>query len=79
MLGLALLWVGAVLFLNGIWLMGRIGSREIAIINIFTGAVTALVAMYLAFGPGQQSGGATGGGAYPAVLIYLPVGGLQPV
>ncbi len=54
MLGLALLWVGAVLFLNGIWLLGRIGDREIAIINIFSGLVTAAVAAYLAFGPGAD-------------------------
>ena len=56
LLGLALLWVGAALFLNGIWLMGRIGNREIAVINVFTGIVTALVAAYLAFGPGADAG-----------------------
>ncbi len=54
LLGLALLYVGAVLFLNGIWLMGRIGDREIAVINIFSGGVTLLVAVYLAFGPGAD-------------------------
>ena len=62
MLGLALLWVGAVLFLNGIWLMGRIGSREIAIINIFTGGVTASVAAYLAFGPNNNLASIQGAG-----------------
>ena len=56
MLGLALLYVGAVLFLNGLWLMGRIGDREIAIINIFSGLLTAAVAAYLAFGPGSDAG-----------------------
>ena len=56
LLGLALLWVGSVLFLNGIWLMGRIADREIAIINIFSGTVTAAVAVYLAFGPGADAG-----------------------
>ena len=55
LLGFALLYVGAVLFLNGLWLMGRIGDREIAIINIFSGAVTAGVAAYLAFGPGADA------------------------
>ena len=34
LLGFALLYVGAVLFLNGLWLMDRIGDREIAVINI---------------------------------------------
>lgn len=55
MLGLALLYVGAVLFLNGLWLMGRIGDREIAIINIFSGLLTAAVAAFLAFGPGSNA------------------------
>ncbi len=56
LLGLALMYVGSVLFLNGIWLMGRIGDREIAIINFFVGGLTALVAAYLAFGPGADAG-----------------------
>lgn len=55
LLGLALLYVGSVLFLNGIWLMGRIGDREIAIINIFVGALTALVSAFLAFGPNADA------------------------
>ncbi len=55
LLGLALLYVGAVLFLNGLWLIGRIADREIAIINIFTGGVTLLVALYSAFGPGANA------------------------
>lgn len=44
MLGLVLLYVGAVLFVNGIWLLGRITPREVAIMNIFTGLVGLLVA-----------------------------------
>ena len=51
LLGLALLYVGAVLFLNGLWLMGHVDDREIAVINIFSGGITLLVALYLAFGP----------------------------
>ena len=51
LLGLALLYVGAVLFLNGLWLMGHVDDREIAVINIFSGGITVLVALYLAFGP----------------------------
>lgn len=56
LLGLALLYVGAVLFLNGIWLLGKIQDREIFIINIFVGGITLLVALYLAFGPGADAG-----------------------
>ena len=49
--GLVLLFVGAVLFLNGIWVMGHIEDREIAVINVFVGTLTLLVAVYLALGP----------------------------
>lgn len=55
LLGLALLYVGAVLFLNGLWLLGRIGDREIAIINIFVGGLTLLVALHLAFIEGDPA------------------------
>jgi hypothetical protein len=54
LLGLALLFVGAVLFLNGLWLMGHVDDREIAVINIFVGGLTLLVALMLAFGPGAD-------------------------
>lgn len=37
MLGLILLYVGAVLFVNGVWLMERISGREVAVINILVG------------------------------------------
>jgi putative amide transporter protein len=46
LLGLVLLYVGAVLFVNGIWLLGRIGDREIAIMNVFTGLVGVMVAIF---------------------------------
>lgn len=55
LLGLALLYVGAVLFLNGIWLMGHIQDREIWVINVFSGGITLLIALYLAFGPGADA------------------------
>ncbi len=50
-LGLVLLYVGAVLFLNGLWILGQIGDREISVINVFVGALTLLAALYWAFGP----------------------------
>lgn len=55
LLGLALLYVGAVLFLNGIWLMGGINDREIWVINVFSGGITLLIALYLAFGPAADA------------------------
>jgi hypothetical protein len=51
LLGLSLLYVGAVLFLNGLWMLGRIGGRDIWIINAFTGGLTLLVSLRLALTP----------------------------
>lgn len=56
LLGLALLYVGAVLCLNGLWLLNRIGDKEIWVINIFSGVVTFLVALQLAFGANADAG-----------------------
>lgn len=50
LLGLSLFYVGAVLILNGLWMLGRISDREIAVINLFTGGLTLLVSLKLAFG-----------------------------
>jgi putative amide transporter protein len=52
--GLALFYVGAVLCLNGLWVLGRVGDKEIAVIDIFVGGITLLVALSLAFGPGAD-------------------------
>lgn len=46
MLGMVLLYVGAVLFVNGIWLLGKIQDREVAIINVFAGLVGLVVAIF---------------------------------
>jgi hypothetical protein len=54
LIGMLLFWVGAVLFLNGLWLMGRIGDKEISVIDIFVGVLTLIIALYLAFGPGAD-------------------------
>lgn len=44
LLPLSLLFVGAVLVLNGLWMTGRISDREIVLINGATAAITATVA-----------------------------------
>jgi hypothetical protein len=44
MIGPILLFVGAVLFLNGLWILGQVEDREIAIINIFVGVLGLAVA-----------------------------------
>jgi putative amide transporter protein len=54
-LGLVLLYVGAVLSLNGLWMLGRIGDREIAIINILVGLLCLRVAHEHAFGPAADA------------------------
>jgi hypothetical protein len=48
MVGPLFLFVGAVLFLNGLWILGKIQDREIAIINIFVGVLAVVIAI-LAF------------------------------
>lgn len=55
LLGLSLFYVGAVLILNGLWMLGRIGDREIPVINLFTGGLTLLVSFKLAFGEAADS------------------------
>ncbi|RTR01128.1 AmiS/UreI family transporter [Halomonas nitroreducens] len=53
--GLSRLYVGAVLVLNGLWLLGRIEDREIQAINFLVGGVSLAVAAYAAFGPGADA------------------------
>lgn len=55
MLGLVLFYVGAVLCLNGLWLLGHIGDNEIAVIDVFVGGITLLASLFLAFGPGANA------------------------
>jgi putative amide transporter protein len=50
LLGFVLLYVGAVLFLNGVWMFGNIDDREIVVINVATGLVASSVAIASAFG-----------------------------
>ena len=44
LLPLTLLFVGAVLILNGLWISGRISDREIIVINLATAGITSVVA-----------------------------------
>lgn len=48
--GFVLFYVGAVLFLNGLWLMGKIEDREIVVMNIVTATVSGAVVLHQAFG-----------------------------
>lgn len=55
-LGMGLLYVGAVLIVNALWLLGKASDRDTAVLNFFTGALTFLIALWWAFG-GQASEG----------------------
>lgn len=45
LLPLSLLFVGAVLVLNGLWMTGRISDKEIVVINFVTAGITGMVAV----------------------------------
>lgn len=55
-LGFLLFYVGTVLFLNGLWLMGTIEDREIVVINVVSGLVAVAVVVQGAFGSGADAG-----------------------
>lgn len=48
-LGLTLLYVGAVLFINGIWLLGKISNQEVSVINVLVGLLSFIIALHLIF------------------------------
>jgi len=60
LLSLSLLYVGAVLCLNGLWLLGRIGDKEIWVINVFSGGVTLLISLQMAFGANADAASVKG-------------------
>ncbi len=45
MLGLVLLYVGAVLFINGLTMLGKIAPREAAVMNLFAGGISLFVSL----------------------------------
>ena len=49
MLGLVLLYVGCVLFINGLTMLGHINSKESVIMNVFTGLLAVIAAIYNMF------------------------------
>ena len=50
LLGLSLFWVGAVLFLNGLWVLETVGESAIAVFDVFVGALTLVVSHLYALG-----------------------------
>ncbi|GEC10068.1 transporter [Streptomyces spinoverrucosus] len=55
MANVGLLFVGAVLFLNGLMLLGKVDSRAAAIFNLFVGGLQVLTPTYLIIAANQDS------------------------
>lgn len=66
LVGLVLIYVGVVLFQNGLWLHGRISNKEVALPNIFCGTVMVVVPLLLVWGPTLTLGAVKG-----AALVLL--------
>lgn len=74
-LGMGLLFVGAVLIVNGLWLLGKGSDRDTSILNFFVGALTFLIAMWWAFGGEASEGTAfNAAGTLLFAFTYLWVG-----
>lgn len=74
-LGMGLLFVGAVLIVNGIWLLGKAEDRDTAVLNFFVGGLTFLIAVWWAFGGEASEGTAfNAAGTLLFAFTYLWVG-----
>ena len=72
---LGLLFVGAVLFVNGLALLGRVDPRAAAPINLFVGALLVVVVLYLALpAAGDLTPVFTAAGFLLFGFVYLYVG-----
>ncbi len=76
---LGLLFVGAVLFVNGLALLGRVEPRAAAPINLFVGALLVVVVLYLALPAGEDLTPvftAAGFLLFGFVYLYVGIGNL---
>ncbi|MFB6102172.1 MAG: AmiS/UreI family transporter [Haloplanus sp.] len=55
-LGMGLVYVGAVLIVNGLWLLGYGDGDDVAILNFLTGLITFLIAVWWGFFPEASAG-----------------------
>jgi hypothetical protein len=70
-----LLFVGAVLFMNGLLLLGKVDARSAAVFNLFVGALQVLTPTYLIFtANGDQDKILAASGIYLFGFTYLYVG-----
>jgi putative amide transporter protein len=70
-----LLYVGAVLFLNGVMILGRVDAKAAAVFNLFVGGLQVLTPTYLIFTAGGDSNIIlNAAGIYLFGFTYLYVG-----
>ncbi|MGW4554435.1 AmiS/UreI family transporter [Streptomyces sp. NPDC004365] len=75
MSNVGLLFVGAVLFMNGLLLLGRVDPKSAAVFNLFVGALQVLTPTYLIFTAGDdQMKILAASGIYLFGFTYLYVG-----
>ncbi len=75
MAAVGLLYVGAVLFLNGVMLLGRVDPKAGAVFNLFVGALQVVTPTYLIFtAGGDQNAILSASGIYLFGFTYLYVG-----
>lgn len=53
---MGLLFVGGVLLVNGLWLLGRGSDRDVAVLNVLTGLITFLIVLWWGFGGDASAG-----------------------
>lgn len=71
LLGLSLLYVGVVLILNALWLLGSIADREVVVINLCVALISFLVALDAAIGATNVSGVRTAAMVLLFAITYL--------
>ncbi|BDH58345.1 AmiS/UreI family transporter [Tsukamurella sp. PLM1] len=72
---LGLLFVGAVLFVNGAWFLGAISAREAGVFNLFVGAMqVVLPTLAVVAADGDLAGVFGAGASYLFGFTYLYVG-----
>ncbi|WP_431950509.1 AmiS/UreI family transporter [Actinacidiphila sp. bgisy167] len=75
MANVGLLFVGAVLFMNGLLLLGKVDPKSAAVFNLFVGALQVLTPTYLIFtAGGDQDKILAASGLYLFGFTYLYVG-----
>lgn len=70
-LGMGLVFVGIVLVVNALWLLGHGSSRDVAMLNFFTGGLLFIMAMWWGIGQLWAFGEFTDGDAFTAAGTLL--------